>query len=476
MKNKSLWLDEKREKTKKIDKDVETDVLVIGGGITGLSIMYQLVKKGINTTLVERNICGEGVTSRSTAKITFLQEKLYMNIRKFEGEKIAREYLNSQIEAVNTIKNIITDEKIPCDLEEVDSILFTNKKKNYKKLRDEYNFLLKSNVNAKLEKIGELSNSLGIRVKHTYVFNPVKYINGLKSILLKNIFENSRVTDIKKTNDVYITKVNNSLIKSKYVIIATHYPYFIFPFVLPIKSHIEKSYLGAVKSKDFKNFSAINIDDNCISMRYYKDKNTNYLIYLYGSYKSSNIKNIKYNFNKLKSKYNFDYTWSNKDIITDDYRPYIGKIHKNDSSFLISTGYNTWGMTNATIGSIVIRDIIMNKNNKYINLFDPNRCINLNKVINFPSNLYSSAKSFLNGIKINQKNVRYDKINGKSVAIYRDNSGKDHIVYNRCPHMKCGLLFNEVELTWDCMCHGSRFDLDGKCIESPSNFDIKYYK
>ena len=476
MKNNSLWLDDERKKLKKIDRDIETEVLVIGGGITGLSILYQLNKNGVNATLVERNICGEGVTSRSTAKITFLQEKLYMNIRKFEGEKVARDYLNSQIEAVNIIKNIIADEKIACDLEEVDSILFTNNKKNYKKLREEYNFLLKSNVNAKLERILELHNSLGVRVKNTYVFNPVKYINGLKDILSKNIFENSKVTDIKKNDDFYTTKVNDFLIKSKYVIVATHYPYFVFPFVLPIKSHIEKSYLGAVKSKNFKSFSAINIDDNCISMRYYKDKGVNYLIYLYGSYKSSSVTDIKHNFEKFKSKYDFEYIWSNKDIITDDYRPYIGKVYKNDSTFLISTGYNTWGMTNATIGSIIIKDIIVNKKNKYISLFDPNRCINLNKIVNFPSNLYGNAKSFLKGLQNNQSNVRYDKIDGKSVAIYKDSRGKDHIVYNKCPHMKCGILFNETELTWDCMCHGSRFDIDGRCIEGPSNFDITYDK
>ena len=66
------------------------------------------------------------------------------------------------------------------------------------------------------------------------------------------------------------------------------------------------------------------------------------------------------------------------------------------------------------------------------------------------------------------------KINGEKVAIYKDTNGKEHIVYNRCPHMKCGIVFNEVENTWDCLCHGSRFDLDGKCIEGPSNYDISF--
>ena len=75
---------------------------------------------------------------------------------------------------------------------------------------------------------------------------------------------------------------------------------------------------------------------------------------------------------------------------------------------------------------------------------------------------------------VNNSKVIYKKMNGKSVAIYRDSKGKEHIVLNKCPHMKCGLVFNEVEMTWDCLCHGSRFTLDGKCIEGPSNYDIGF--
>ena len=474
MKNKSIWLDSKVSKLKSISNNLETDILVIGGGITGLSTLYQLSKNNLNAILVERNICGRGVTSKSTAKITFLQEKIYMNIRKFEGLEVARRYLYSQIEAMNILTNIIKNENIKCDLEKVDSILFS--KDNYNKLKNEYYFLKKSKVNVKLEKIKELNNVFGLRVPNTYVFNPFKYVNGLKQILKDLIYENSRVEKIEKKDNFYLCHVNNKIIKCKYIIIATHYPYFIYPFLLPLKSHIEVSYLGAVKTDKTYPISAINIDENSISLRYFCKDKDKYLIYLYGSHVGANVQNINDNFKKIIKKFDFDYIWSNKDIITSDFKPYIGRVYKDDDTFLISCGYNTWGMTNSTIASVILKDIILKKDNKFIELFDPNRKFNLNKMINFPLNLLNSTKSYLisNKRNDNNKNIKYKKINGVNVAIYIDENKKEHIVLDKCPHMKCGLLFNSVEKTWDCMCHGSRFDVDGNCIEGPSNYDIKY--
>ena len=268
----------------------------------------------------------------------------------------------------------------------------------------------------------------------------------------------------------------NLLISIIRVIIATHYPYFIYPFLLPLKSHIEVSYLGAVKTDKTYLISAINMDENSISLRYFCNNKDKYLIYLYGSHVGSNVQNINDNFNKIIKKFDFDYIWSNKDIITSDFKPYIGRLYKDDDTFLISCGYNTWGMTNSTIASVILKDIILRKDNKFIELFDPNRKFNLNKMINFPLNLLNSTKSYLisNKRNDNNKNIKYKKINGVNVAIYIDENKKEHIVLDKCPHMKCGLLFNSFEKTWDCMCHGSRFDVDGNCIEGPSNYDIKY--
>ena len=131
------------------------------------------------------------------------------------------------------------------------------------------------------------------------------------------------------------------------------------------------------------------------------------------------------------------------------------------------------------MGGKILSDIVLEKNNKYIDLFNPKRGINSSNIIKFPVSMVSNMKSFI-GSKINKNKswysdkVSFEKRNGKNIGIYVDDKNKEHVVYNKCPHLGCSLEFNEIEKTWDCPCHGSRFDIDGKCINGPSNYNINY--
>ena len=142
MKRRSIWSDYIIKGNNSINKNFETDILIIGGGITGLSTLYQLKKNKLNAILVESNKCGSGVTSKSTAKITYLQEQIYMKIRKYQSKEIAKKYLYSQCDAVVILKDIIKKENIDCDLKKVASYIFTNDKNKFDILNEEYNFLL----------------------------------------------------------------------------------------------------------------------------------------------------------------------------------------------------------------------------------------------------------------------------------------------------------------------------------------------
>jgi len=479
MKNYSIWLDTKARAGKKLNQNLEVDVLIIGGGIAGMSTLYQLKDSGLNVVLVDRGECGGGVTARSTAKITYLQEKIMMNIRKFVGYDVAKKYLQSQIYATHLLKDIIQKEKIDCDLKQVESYLFTNEENHLSKLEEEYQFLLDCGVD--VQEVNQVpfdeKVKKAIKVSDTYVFHPLKYIHFLKDKFYDSIYEHSSVKNIQKEKQYYLCQVNDFIIKAKYVVVATHYPYFLIPFMTPFKTHVETSYIGAIKTEDFSSYSAINIDKPTISFRYHTDLKNHYLIYLYQSFLSCNIRSVKDNFNELLKKYPFHYIWSNKDIITNDYMPYIGAIYKNNHQLLMASGFNTWGMTNGTLAGKILADIILNQNNPYIDLFSPNRSFNLSKFIRLPLDLGSSAKAIIKSTKnnVNNSKVIYKKIKGVNVAIYKDDNGVEHTVLNRCPHMKCGIVFNEVEKTWDCYCHGSRFDIDGKVIEGPSNYDITFH-
>lgn len=480
----SIWKENvKKNSFDKLSSNKKCDVLIIGGGITGISSAYQLINKGLNVILVERNEIGGGITSRTTGKLTYLQNLIYSTLNNKYSYDIAYKYLNSQMDAINIVKNVILENNIDCNLDCQDSFLFTNNKDNISKIEEEKKVLERMGVvvNDK-DKINlNIPYCYGISVSDTYYFHPVKYIQSLASICFNNgieIYEHTKVMDIKKREEYYECILEECKVYAKNVILASHYPYFIKPFLFPIKAHIEKSYILADKVSDYNNISGISIDKDITSFRYYKDKD-NYLIYLYGTHNLAYKFNYKSNFDRLINSFNINnknikYIWSNTDIVTSDGLPYIGKISDN---LYIGTGYNGWGMTNGTIAGMILSDLILGRENKYASLFDPLRKSIYNIAIF--GNVFNSMKPFIQNKVIKNKkyysdNVVYMKRNGKNIAIYTDKLGKEHIVYSDCPHLKCSLVFNEVEKTWDCPCHASKFDIDGNCINGPSNYNIRY--
>lgn len=477
MKNKSIWLhDLNYQPNASLTENIDVDVLIIGGGITGLSVAYELINSNLKVCLVERNSIGHSTTGKSTGKLTFLQELIYSDLNKMYDFETSRKYNESQQFAIKHAKDIIYENKIDCFLEKVSSYVFTNIEKEIDKIKEEYDILKKMGIDVNAtNKLPDKSDILlGISVNNTYVFHPLKYLIKLKDIITSNgikIYENTNVLKIDKKDD-FLVSTDTYQIKAKKIVLALHYPYFLFPYLMPLKVHLEKSYIAAYKVNDNKMFSAITSKKPTTSIRYTTLEKT-YKICLNGSHNLSFDNNYSKKFNKLKKEFGDkpDYIWSNRDIITSDKLPLIGELDKN---LYIGTGYNTWGITNGILAGVIIKDKILNKNNPYSELFNPKRSLK-NKIINYPINICSSAISFMTS-KINKNKSFYKSSvyfeNGLGIYITKD--GKKHIVYNKCPHLGCSLIFNEVEKTWDCPCHGSRFNIDGKVIDGPSNYDISY--
>lgn len=481
----SIWnIDNKRKiKIKELDENIKVDTLIIGAGMTGLTTAYYL-KNESSICVVDSGLIGHGVTLNSTAKINYLQERIYTKIKKNINEKTAIKYLNSQRYAIENIKKIIKDENINCDLKKVKSYVFANTKKEKKLLIKEYRFLRENKINIKEDKLpSKIKSYKTYSVEDTYTFNPIKYLYGLLNILNRNnipIYENSKIINIKQENNLYICYSKKYKITANKVILACHYPFFIVPFLLPIKSYIEKSYIIISKVKKNGNYTCISSSMPTYSCRFYEDNNIIYQISLSESHNTAFKQNDAYHFKRLKEIFNLDekdivMSYSNTDIMTIDNIPYIGKIKNN---LYIGVGYNTWGMTNSILAAKIISDSVLNKKNEFKNVFRPNR-LNMANIMNLPIILFSNTKSYL-GTKINKnkywysRKVKFIKRNNKDIAIYTDKNNQEHIVYNKCPHMGCSLLFNEKELTWDCPCHSSRFDIDGKCIKGPSKYDISF--
>ena len=467
MKNISIW-DEYFKRTKESKKtlnNIKTDILIIGAGITGLTTAYYLKNTDYKITIIDACEVGKGVTAKTTAKISYLEQDIYGKLTKMHSKEIAKKYYESRKEAINLIIKIIKDNHIPCDLEKVTSILFTNDENNLNKLQKEKDILLSYGVNLKDYKDDKTKHAFS--VDDTYTFNPVKYLNGLREIIAPkvSIYENTIASNIRKEDNEYIVTTNKGKIKTKKIVLACHYPYFIIPYFFPVKAYIEREYVCASKVDSPKRETIINIDKKLYSVRYYQD----YLIYVTHDHRLTS--NIDYGNNYQKSKANFikhfhkepEYMWMNQDIVSNDELPIIGKIKDN---IYISTAYHAWGMTSATIGAKLISDLIQGKDNAYQILFNPKR-INILLIINSIIGLFHYLKVYIEGL-FHKNNPRYVKIKGIIYGIYTDKEGIEHKVKLICPHMKCPLVFNKEDETWDCPCHGSRFDVDGNIISPPA--------
>lgn len=158
----------------------------------------------------------------------------------------------------------------------------------------------------------------------------------------------------------------------------------------------------------------------------------------------------------------------NQDLITNDGLPFIGALEEN---LFIASGYNAWGITNGVLGAKILSDLVLEKNTRYSSLFSLKR-FSLIGTVNSLVDVLSYAKAYIESPFFKTNNTFVTKINGKAYNVYVDKFGKKHIVQRKCPHMKCNLVFNKEELTWDCPCHGSRFDIDGNLIEGPSKYNI----
>ena len=458
MKNISIWKDTiKKKEYPSLLENSECDVLIIGGGITGASTFYQLKKTNLKVMLVEQGEIAMSTTGSSTGKLSFMQNDLIDKIRSNLGDETASLYLKSQCDAINLAVDIIKRENIACDLEKVDSKIYTNKKSEVEKLKDLERFLKDNGFDVQKTQNELVKSKYAIACSNTYMFHPVKFVYGLLENS-QNIYEHTSIKKIVSKGDYYLCYTDKVKIKAKWVVIASHYPYFNLPFFFPIKGSLEKSYISASKV-DIKDLSMISYSNPFISIRTYLD----YLIYLSNSHSINADTNDKKNFQELLKKVHDlklepEYLWSNIDIMTNDGLPYIGKLKKN---LLIATGYNTWGLATSVLAGLILKDIITNQKNNYIELFSPSR-VNVNQITGGISDIFKNIGGFISGMK------KQNKVKSNNNTL----SYKGHTVSKKCPHMGCSLLLNEVEETWDCPCHGSRFTLDGKCISAPSNCNI----
>ena len=488
---KSLWLEENKIKEfPELEKDEKADICIIGAGIFGISTAYYLSQNGYNVILIERNKIASKVTGHTTAKITSQHGLIYHYLLNQYGIDFAKKYFNANQGAITEIERIIQENNIECDFEKQNSYVYTTDKTELEKIQEEIEALDRINPDAKLVNKSQLPFSIikGIEFKNQAQFNPIKYIQGLVRKLEENKvknFENTTCFDIKQDNEEYICYTENNTIKSKYVVIATHYPFINIPGMYFAKMYQSSSYVIGVDTKT-ELFSGmyINIQSPIYSFRTAVDNGKKIL--LLGGLDHKTGENITYqdSYGKLEQKakqwypnLEVKYRWSTRDCITLDKIPYIGEFSNVLPNIFVGTGFNKWGMTSSNVAARIITDKIMKKENEYDEVFKSTR---VNPIVNKDEvkNMVVQTTKSLVVDKLKKEENSIDDIknetggiiekNGEKIGIYKDIEGKIHAVKPICTHLGCLLNWNAADKTWDCPCHASRFDYTGKNIYNPA--------
>lgn len=489
----SIWDDclNKVPKYNKLKKDIKTDVCIIGGGITGVSTGYYLFKNNIDFVLLEKNKICNGVTKYSTAKITSQHNLIYSDIIKKYGINYAKQYLNANNVALNNIKEIITLEKIDCDFKTQDSYVFTQDMSYIQNINEEYKALTKLGFKdvELLNKVNiPLNTQYALKFKNQAKFNPKKYTLALANIIKDKLYENCHVLKITKKGNSYKIFTSNGNISCNKVIITTHFPIKDIPGFHFLKMYQETSYVIAVDIKDNEfNGMYINVENPTISLRSLKYKEHNILLISGNNIKTGDVVDEnKYAFlEKIALQMYPDSSvlkkWNTQDCITLDKIPYIGNFSYFYPNVYIATGFNKWGMTTSNIAANILKDKILKKINKYEDVFNSTRFHPLKNIKELYYNMDQTIKSkFINKMKIPSEKLEEIPINtGKiikndniNIGIYKDEKGNIYKINPYCSHLKCLLTFNSQDKTWDCPCHGSRFDIYGNILNNPANKDI----
>ena len=434
MKMKSIWMDTVSLPAFDRQKgDIKTDVLIVGGGMAGLLCGHYLQQAGVDYRLIEANTICSGVTGSTTAKITSQHGLMYDKLlRRFGAEK-ARLYYEANERALERYRGICRD--MDCDFEEKDSYVYACD--DFRRLDRELAALEKIGVAADFTaKLPLPVSAVGaIRFPRQAQFHPLKFAAALAKD--KQIFENTRA--ISYEGDGVIC-TNHGKIHAGKIIVTTHFPLFNKHGLYFMKLYQHRSYVLGLENGPDVDGMYVDESKTGLSFRNYGK----YLLLGGGSHRTGkqggNWEELQAFARKHYPDSKVQYRWATQDCMSLDDVPYIGQYSQKIPDIFVGSGFNKWGMTGAMTAAMILSDQILGRENEYEGVFLPSRSVLRPQLL---CNVLESSANLLMPTK------------------------------PRCPHMGCALKWNKQERSWDCPCHGSRFDGQGRLLQNPANDDLK---
>ena len=413
-----------------MDGNQSTDTLIIGGGIAGILCAYKLKNAGVDCLLVEADRILRGITGCTTAKITLGHGLIYHKMIRRFGEDAAALYLDAQLKAEAEYASLC--KKIKCDYEEKDSFVYSID--NRKAIVNEVEALNRLGIEAELCDRVELPFQVAgaVRVKDQAQFHPLKFLYTIAEDL--PIYEHTKITELMPGR----VRTNRGEIAYKHLIVATHFPILNKHGLYPVKLYQHRSYVLALRGAPAVDGMFVDESHTGLSFRSYGE-----LMLLGGGGHRTGKKGgcwceLEDFAMRHYPKAEIVGKWATQDCMTLDGIPYIGRYSVSTPEIFVTTGFNKWGMTNAMVSADILCDIVLGKESVYSEVFSPSRSILRPQLA---INLLESLLGLITP------------------------------TVPRCPHMGCALKYNRAEHSWDCPCHGSRFEEDGRLINNPATDD-----
>jgi len=492
MKTTSIWEGTAKKGTiyPTFQGEKEADVVIIGGGITGITAAMLLSDAGKKVILLEALKIGLGTTGNSTGNLYVTVDEHLSGLKKRWGTDVMKAVVSSRSSALNLIEQIIQRFNINCDFYKTSFNFYAEDldRDIESFMQEEYEALMEAGLNPKLLENPALPFAVtrSISVDGQAQFHPYKYVLELAENIsgVCEIYENSPVEDFDAKTGVVKTK--HGSVKEGSVIMATHTPKGVWMVQGVLGPYREFGVAAELKSGDFPRGIYWGLNSPKHSVRTFKNGGKNYIMVIGDKFKTGQADDTGAYVRGLEQylEQRFDtgterFIWGGQHYRPADGLPYIGK-HSDRLYFL--TGFATDGLVYGTMASMIVCDQIVGKDNRWAKTYDLKR---FTPVKSFKEFFKENVDNIVQYIKDTPWNVDADSLKeispgegkviesgGEKLAVYKGEEGQNHVVSAVCTHMKCVLNWNPTEKTWDCPCHGSRFNRDGHILEGPALIDL----
>lgn len=495
---KSFWRDSVEiPEFSSLEQDLEVDVCIVGGGITGITSAYLLAEEGLKVAILEANQLLGGTTGHTTAKVTAQHDLIYDELIKNMGKSKARLYYEANMEAVSFIKNTVESLTIDCGFTEQDAYIYSTTDEYEEKVANEAKAYEELGIDGGL--VDKLPFDFKIRnaavMYNQAQFHPLKYLVHLVSKITEKggqIFADTTAVNVETGDNPTVITRNDHRVTAKYVLSCSHFPFYEGLGLYSTRMYADRSYTLAAKTKNpYPGGMYISADQPTRSLRSVTINGEEMVLIIGESHKTGQSVETTKHYDALEEFghevfgiENIPYRWSAQDLTTLDKVPYIGEVTSGQPNILIATGYRKWGMSTGTAAALLLKDIVLGNKNNYKSLYTPSRFYATPSIKNFLVQNADVVGHLIQGklqvSKVNPKTLANDEgavisINGERKGAYRDPEGQLHIVDTTCTHVGCEVEWNGGERSWDCPCHGSRFTYTGEVIEGPAEKPLQKY-